>query len=190
MAYRYLLMFYAHTLLVSIQLRSQYHKKNQVPWCWNHIFGWLSSIWSVQFHCFFFSVHPQFKKNDMIFYLIGKLRCFFPSVLPLLNIIWFLSTGLPPSQKRLWMPGFRFEQNKCFHMLYMVKIGHIYIYTYVQPSDYLGIHAYIPVYTYHLLIHEPQGPRYQIQLWRLHDYTKQEENQFQDNRFEGEQTIN
>ena len=41
---------------------------------------------------------------------------------------------------------------------------HIYIYTYVQPSDYLGIHAYIPVYTYHLLIHEPQGPRYQIQL--------------------------
>jgi hypothetical protein len=77
MAYRYLLMFYVHALLVSIQLRSQYHKKNQAPWCWNQIFGWLSSIWSVKFHCFF-SVHPQFKKNDMIFYLIGKLRCFFP----------------------------------------------------------------------------------------------------------------
>ena len=122
---------------------------------------------SDRYNSIVFSVYiPNSKKNDMIFYLIGKLRCFFPSVLPLLNIIWFLSTGLPPSQKRLWMPGFRFEQNKCFHMLYMVKIGHIYIYiyTYVQPSDYLGIHAYIPVYTYHLLIHEPQGPRYQIQL--------------------------
>ena len=54
MAYRYLLMLYVHTLLVSIQLRSQYHEKHQVPWCRNHIVGWLSSIWSVKFHCFFF----------------------------------------------------------------------------------------------------------------------------------------
>ena len=101
----------------------------------------------------------------------------FPSGLPLLNIIWVLSTGLPPSQKRLWMQGFRFEQNKSFHMLYMVKMRHthIYIYIHIQPSDYLGIHAYIPVYTYHLLIHEPQGPPYHVKLWRLHDYTKQEE---------------
>ena len=58
MAYRYLLMFYVHTLLVSIQLRSQYHKKNQVPWCWNHIVGWLSSIWSVKLRCFFQCTSP------------------------------------------------------------------------------------------------------------------------------------
>ena len=31
MAFRYVLMLYVYTLLLSIQLRSQYHKKNQVP---------------------------------------------------------------------------------------------------------------------------------------------------------------
>ena len=78
MAYRYLLMFYVHTLLVSIQLRSQYHKKNQVPWCWNHIVGWLSSIWSVKFGLFFFSVFiPNSKYFDISFYLIGKSTCYF-----------------------------------------------------------------------------------------------------------------
>ena len=72
---------------------------------------------------------------------------FFPSVLPLLNIIWFLSTGLPPSQKRLWMPGFRFEQNKCFHMLYMVKIGHIYIHMYNLLTILLYMHTYLYIHT-------------------------------------------
>ena len=72
---------------------------------------------------------------------------FFPSVLPLLNIIWFLSTGLPPSQKRLWMPGFRFEQNKCFHMLYMVKIGHIYIHMYNLLTILVYMHTYLYIHT-------------------------------------------
>ena len=188
MAYRYLLMFYVHTLLVSIQLRSQYHKKNQVPWCWNHIFGWLSSIWSVKFHCFF-SVHPQFKKNDMIFYLIGKLRCFFPVGSPFSILYGFFPQDFLLHRNVCGCQGSGLNRTSV-SICYIWLKSDIYIYTYVQPSDYLGIHAYIPVYTYHLLIHEPQGPRYQIQLWRLHDYTKQEENQFQDNRFEGEQTIN
>jgi hypothetical protein len=72
---------------------------------------------------------------------------FFPSGLPLLNIIWFLSTGLPPSQKRLWMPGFRFEQNKCFHMLYMVKIGHIYIHMYNLLTILVYMHTYLYIHT-------------------------------------------
>ena len=72
---------------------------------------------------------------------------FFPSVLPLLNIIWFLSTGLPPSQKRLWMPRFRFEQNKYFHMLYMVKMGHIYIYIYNLLTILVYMHTYLYIHT-------------------------------------------
>ena len=74
---------------------------------------------------------------------------FFPSVLPLLNIIWFLSTGLPPSQKRLWMPGFRFEQSKCFHMLYMVKMGHthIYIHMYNLLTILVYMHTYLYIHT-------------------------------------------
>ena len=77
MAYRYLLMFYVHTLLVSIQLRSQYHKKNQVPWCWNHI-GWLIIFCVIGKITLFFSVYiPNSKYIDISFYLIGKSACFF-----------------------------------------------------------------------------------------------------------------
>ena len=86
-----------------------------------------------------------------------------------------------------------FDQTCGISICYIWLKWDIYIYiTYIQPSDYLGIHAYIPVYTYrvcgvfasgtatssyvshcmvysfatsyHLLIHEPQGPRYHVQL--------------------------
>ena len=73
----------------------------------------------------------------------------FPSGLPLLNIIWVLSTGLPPSLKRLWMQGFRFEQNKSFHMLYMVKMRHthIYIYIYNLLTILVYMHTYLYIHT-------------------------------------------
>ena len=108
MAYRYLLMFYVHTLLVSIQLRSQYHKKNQVPWCWNHIFSWLSSIWSVKFHCFFSVYIPNSKYFDIIFYLIiGKSTCLF--------LVGYSQPRIP------------FEQTMSCHILYVVKMAYRYL---------------------------------------------------------------
>ena len=103
MAYRYLLMFYVHTLLVSIQLGSQYHKKHQAPWCRNHIVGWLSSIWSVKFHCFF--------------------RCTsqIQNILPLSSIWSVKSTCFFPGG--LLQPGCPFEQTMSCHILYLVKNG-------------------------------------------------------------------
>ena len=140
MAYRYLLMFYVHTLLVSIQLRSQYHKKNQVPWCWNHIFGWLSSIWSVQFHCFF-SVHPQFKQNDIIFYLIGKLRCFFPVCSPFSILYGFFPQDFLLHRNVCGCQGSGLNRTS-----YMVKMGHTYIY--IHMYNLLTILVYMHTYLY------------------------------------------
>ena len=174
-----------YTLLLSLQLRSQYlNNKNQGPIVSKKMFGWLSSIWFVKLHCFF-SGQPPFK------------ICLTLSSIWSVNLDVF-SQWAPPSQYYM----VSFHRTSSFTETFVDARVPVwteqviwlkwdtYIYTYVQPSDYLGIHAYIPVYTYHLLIHEPQGPRYHVKLWRLHDYTKQEENQFQDNRFEVEQAIN
>ena len=82
----------------------------------------------------------------MIFYLIGKLRCFFPVCSPFSILYGFFPQDFLLHRNVLWMPGFRFEQNKCFHMLYMVKIGHIYIY--IHMYNLLTILVYMHTYLY------------------------------------------
>ena len=137
MAHRYLLMLYVYTFLLSIQLRSQYHKKSQVPWCWNNIVGdyLLSDRYIV------FSVHiPNSKYVDIIFYLIGKIAWFYQCTYPVQNILTLSSIRSEKVHVFFFShPGFPFEQTMSCHILYVVKMAHryllmLYVYTLLRPN--------------------------------------------------------
>ena len=128
---------------------------------------------------------------DIIFYLIGKSRCFFPVGSPFSILYGFFPQDFLLHRNVCGCHGSGLNRIS-ISICYIWLKWDIYIYIHIQPSDYLGIHAYIPVYTYrvcgvfasgtatssyvshcmvysfatsyHLLRHEPQGPRYHVQL--------------------------